>query len=168
MTDSPLLTPDAPAVPDRRLSTPYWRPGGIDWRGAGGRLLLLANLALAAWYLTWLLRPGRADHPLLYGMLVGAEAFNLVQGLGFWWTYAVTFPNTHSGTQVWSRAITPSWRPVLAYRKAGGDGVPRYSSDPVSGGGKEKDSAHVPPWPWIPVGFGLKHLPLPLARKLMG
>lgn len=33
---------------------------------------------------------------------------------------------------------------------------------------KEKDSAHVPPWPWIPVGFGLKHLPLPLARKLMG
>ena len=26
---------------------------------------------------------------------------------------------------------------------------------------KEKDSAHVPPWPWIPVGFGLKHLPLP-------
>ena len=33
---------------------------------------------------------------------------------------------------------------------------------------KEKDSAHVPPWPWIPVGFGLKYLPLPLARKLMG
>ena len=33
---------------------------------------------------------------------------------------------------------------------------------------KERDSAHVPPWPWIPVGFGLKHLPLPLARKLMG
>lgn len=65
-------------------------------------------------------------------------------GLAFWWTYAVIFPNTHSGTQVWSRAITPSWRPVLAYRKAGGDGVPRYSSDPVAGGGKEKDSAH--PW----------------------
>lgn len=33
---------------------------------------------------------------------------------------------------------------------------------------KEKDSAHVPPWPWVPVGFGLKHLPLPLARRLMG
>jgi short-subunit dehydrogenase len=33
---------------------------------------------------------------------------------------------------------------------------------------KEKESAHVPPWPWIPVGFGLKHLPLPLARRLMG
>jgi ParB-like chromosome segregation protein Spo0J len=66
------------------------------------------------------------------------------EGLEYWWTYAVTFPKTHSGQQVWSRAITPSWRPVLAYRKAGGDGVPRYSADPVLGGGKEKDTAH--PW----------------------
>jgi len=33
---------------------------------------------------------------------------------------------------------------------------------------KEKDSAAVPAWPWVLVGFGLKHLPLPLARKLMG
>jgi len=33
---------------------------------------------------------------------------------------------------------------------------------------KEKASARVPGWPWGPVGFALKHLPLPLARKLMG
>jgi short-subunit dehydrogenase len=33
---------------------------------------------------------------------------------------------------------------------------------------KEKASAHVPPWPWVPLGFALKHLPLPLARRLMG
>ena len=33
---------------------------------------------------------------------------------------------------------------------------------------KEKDSARVPAWPWVPVGFALKHLPLPMARKLMG
>lgn len=33
---------------------------------------------------------------------------------------------------------------------------------------KEKASARVPGWPWEPVGFLLKHLPLPLARKLMG
>ena len=33
---------------------------------------------------------------------------------------------------------------------------------------KEKASARVPAWPWVPVGFALKHLPLPLARKLMG
>jgi len=33
---------------------------------------------------------------------------------------------------------------------------------------KEKASARVPGWPWVPVGFALEHLPLPLARKFMG
>jgi len=33
---------------------------------------------------------------------------------------------------------------------------------------KEKPRAHVPSWPWVPVGYALKHLPLPLARRLMG
>jgi short-subunit dehydrogenase len=33
---------------------------------------------------------------------------------------------------------------------------------------KEKARAHVPAWPWVPVGFALEHLPLPLARRLMG
>lgn len=33
---------------------------------------------------------------------------------------------------------------------------------------KQKASARVPGWPWVPVGFALQHLPLPLARKLMG
>jgi short-subunit dehydrogenase len=33
---------------------------------------------------------------------------------------------------------------------------------------KEKPRAHVPAWPWVPLGFALKHMPLPLARKLMG
>ncbi|MEO5665084.1 MAG: SDR family oxidoreductase [Nocardioides sp.] len=33
---------------------------------------------------------------------------------------------------------------------------------------KEKASARVPSWPWVPVGFALEHLPLPLARKFMG
>ena len=33
---------------------------------------------------------------------------------------------------------------------------------------KQKSSARVPGWPWVPVGFALEHLPLPLARKLMG
>jgi short-subunit dehydrogenase len=32
---------------------------------------------------------------------------------------------------------------------------------------KEKPSALVPQWPWVAVGTALKHLPLPLARKLM-
>jgi short-subunit dehydrogenase len=33
---------------------------------------------------------------------------------------------------------------------------------------KEKARACVPSWPWVPVGFALRHLPLPLARRLMG
>ncbi len=33
---------------------------------------------------------------------------------------------------------------------------------------KEKPRAQVPAWPWVPVGFALRHLPLPLARRLMG
>jgi len=32
---------------------------------------------------------------------------------------------------------------------------------------KEKPKAAVPTWPWVPLGFALKHLPLPMARKLM-
>lgn len=32
---------------------------------------------------------------------------------------------------------------------------------------KEKGSARVPGWPWEPLGFALKHLPLPIARRLM-
>ena len=33
---------------------------------------------------------------------------------------------------------------------------------------KEKAHARVPAWPWVPMGFAMKHLPLPLARRLMG
>ena len=33
---------------------------------------------------------------------------------------------------------------------------------------KQKASARVPGWPWVPVGFALEHLPLSIARKLMG
>ncbi len=33
---------------------------------------------------------------------------------------------------------------------------------------KEKGSARVPGWPWVPIGFALAHLPLPLIRKMLG
>ena len=33
---------------------------------------------------------------------------------------------------------------------------------------KRRSSARVPAWPWVPLGFALEHLPLPLARRLMG
>lgn len=50
------------------------------------RALLLANVLAIVWYFGWLLQPGRVGNPLLYGLLVAAEAFNLVQAIGFWWT----------------------------------------------------------------------------------
>ena len=31
----------------------------------------------------------------------------------------------------------------------------------------EKPSVRVPAWPWQPIGFALKHLPLPIARRFM-
>ncbi len=52
------------------------------------RLLLPVAIALAAWYFEWLLRMSRVGNPLLYGLLVAAELFNLVQAAGFWWTCA--------------------------------------------------------------------------------
>lgn len=52
------------------------------------RVQLLVALALtaSAWYFSWLLVPGRIGNPWLYGLLVVAELFNVVQALGFWWT----------------------------------------------------------------------------------
>jgi short-subunit dehydrogenase len=33
---------------------------------------------------------------------------------------------------------------------------------------KEKPHARVPAWPWVPIGTAMKHLPLPLVRRLLG
>lgn len=52
------------------------------------RRILFLNMALAAWYFGWLLQPDRVGHPVLYGLLVAAEIFNLTQAVGFWWTCA--------------------------------------------------------------------------------
>jgi short-subunit dehydrogenase len=32
---------------------------------------------------------------------------------------------------------------------------------------KRKEKALVPAWPWVPFGFALKHLPMPVVRRLM-
>jgi len=71
------------------------RLGPIRWpmpgqRSARRRALLMAVLCtvFAAWYLHWLLQGERVGTPLLYGILIVAEAFNLTQALGFWWTCA--------------------------------------------------------------------------------
>jgi cellulose synthase (UDP-forming) len=73
---------------DVRLLAPDWdaRAGsGTAWRL---RLLLVVAVPLAALYATWLLQPERIGNPVLFALLVLAEAFNLVQALGFWWTTA--------------------------------------------------------------------------------
>jgi cellulose synthase (UDP-forming) len=69
------------------------RLGPIEWPMPGQasarvRALLMAVIcsALAAWYLSWLLDGARVGNVVLFGLLVSAEAFNLVQALGFWWT----------------------------------------------------------------------------------
>lgn len=72
---------------DPRLEPLRWDPAE-SWRASRRKLRLLAplNVVAAIWYFTWLLRPGRVGNPILYGFLVAAEVFNLVQAAGFWWT----------------------------------------------------------------------------------
>jgi cellulose synthase (UDP-forming) len=52
------------------------------------RILILIGLPCAVWYFGWLLQPDRVGTPVLYGILITAELFNLSQALGFWWTVA--------------------------------------------------------------------------------
>ena len=69
-----------------RMDKPRWtaRPGPADRKRM--RLMLAVALPLALFYFAWLLNPERIGNPLLYGLLVAAELFNLVQAFGFWWT----------------------------------------------------------------------------------
>ena len=74
---------------DPRLGARHWRPeDATPWAGRRRRWLVVLNIPLALWYLTWLLQPGRVSHPVLYALLVGAEALNIAQAAGFWWTIA--------------------------------------------------------------------------------
>jgi cellulose synthase (UDP-forming) len=68
-------------------ASPSWSPTA-NWSRARRKLafLLPLNVVLAVWYFTWLLAPERIGNPLLYGLLLAAETFNLVQAAGFWWT----------------------------------------------------------------------------------
>jgi cellulose synthase (UDP-forming) len=72
---------------DPRRGTPRWR-GPAEWQRVDAKLRWLFPLAIVAslWYFTWLLRPERVGDPILFGLLVTAELFNLVQAAGFWWT----------------------------------------------------------------------------------
>jgi cellulose synthase (UDP-forming) len=85
MTDDPRLGP----VPWRADETPRSR-----W---ATRALLLAAVAVSVWYFAWLLQPARVGTPLLFGLLVAAELFNLVQACGFWWTASRDAPRRAVG-----------------------------------------------------------------------
>jgi cellulose synthase (UDP-forming) len=54
------------------------------------RSLIMAAICipLAVWYLSWLLQGKRIGDPVLFWLLIAAEAFNLLQAIGFWWTCA--------------------------------------------------------------------------------
>jgi cellulose synthase (UDP-forming) len=72
---------------DVRLEIPRWDASdpGRSQRAKATVLALVSTVALVL-YFWWLLRPGRVGNPLLFGLLVAAELFNVVQALGFWWT----------------------------------------------------------------------------------
>ena len=57
-------------------------------RRVGGRSPAGARQHDARWccYFGWLLQPDRVGNPVLFGVLLAAELFNVVQALGFWWT----------------------------------------------------------------------------------
>jgi cellulose synthase (UDP-forming) len=72
---------------DVRLRKVTWQPfpTTIDVR-TRARIILILALPFAVWYFGWLLNPDRIGSPVLYGLLIGAEIFNMLQAFGFWWT----------------------------------------------------------------------------------
>src|SRR3954462_9798331 len=71
---------------DPRLGPIHWPLP--DQRQARRRALIMALICvvLAVWYLSWLLGGAHVGNPVLFGLLIAAESFNLVQAVGFWWT----------------------------------------------------------------------------------
>lgn len=86
--DDAALAPRTPARPwpDARLGRVKWPMPSVE--SARRRAIVMAALCipLAIWYLSWLLQRQRIGNPELFGLLIAAEAFNLVQAIGFWWT----------------------------------------------------------------------------------
>ena len=73
-------------IDDPRLGPVQWRADDVPRSRFTTHLLLLLAIAVSAWYFGWLLQPSRVGTPWLFGLLVAAECFNLVQACGFWWT----------------------------------------------------------------------------------
>src|SRR5207302_2350148 len=78
----PATMPWRPAAPGHDVLAPVEADTDAEfrpWRPSRRlRALLLANLGLASFYLTWWLAPGHVGTPILYIFLAAAEAFNFV------------------------------------------------------------------------------------------
>jgi cellulose synthase (UDP-forming) len=74
------------SAPDPRLGPIHWPMP--DQRQARRRAMVMALICsgLAVWYLSWLLGGAHVGTPALFGLLIAAESFNLIQAMGFWWT----------------------------------------------------------------------------------
>jgi cellulose synthase (UDP-forming) len=72
---------------DPRLEPPTWHGDELS-RAARVRATVLALVSTVALvlYFRWLLQPDRIGNPVLFGLLLVAELFNVVQAIGFWWT----------------------------------------------------------------------------------
>jgi cellulose synthase (UDP-forming) len=73
-------------VRDPRFGDARWPLPNEAYARRLARLTALLAIVFAGWYLTWLLRPQRVGMPVLFGLLIACEAFNLLQAIGFWWT----------------------------------------------------------------------------------
>jgi cellulose synthase (UDP-forming) len=72
---------------DPRLGRCPWDPtDGLERARRRLAILIPANVLLAVWYFLWLCQPNRVGNPVLFGLLLICEFFNLSQALGFWWT----------------------------------------------------------------------------------
>lgn len=78
------MTPAPPA--DLRTAPPDWRPAAPSATRAV-LFPVLGTLAAGA-YLWWLVQPSRIGHPVLYGLLLVVELFNITQAVAFWCTTA--------------------------------------------------------------------------------
>lgn len=87
---------------DPRLRAVEWDAAGSPHAARTARFMLLAAVPLAVYYVAWLLQPERVGHPVLYGLLIAAELFNLAQATGFWLT---------TSRQRRRRPLAPSDRP---------------------------------------------------------
>lgn len=82
---------------DPRLGPVPWRASDAAPSRLATRALLFAAVVVSVWYFGWLLQPSRIGMPVLYGLLVAAELFNLVQACGFWWTASRDAPRRPIG-----------------------------------------------------------------------